>query len=377
MAKQYRRAKVIIDLKNIEHNFSVIKNSVNKGVKICPVVKADAYGHGAVKICKLCESLGANFFAVATFYEALSLRKSGIKTPILILGYTPPNLVNKLEFYNLSQTVYSVEYATALLKNLKGKNAKIKIHLKVDSGLNRLGFSTINKSESALLNAVKILKNERFILEVIFTHFACSDNYYLGKNYTLKQYSNFLFAVKFFEQNGMNFSIKHASNSGALFNFKKLNMDMVRVGISLYGIAPSTLVKKSLNLKKVMQFTTIIESVKLVKKGQNIGYGLECFAVKDTLVATIPVGYADGLLRSTYKSGYKVKVNGVYCPFIGKINMDNSTIDVTGANAKVFDEVLIFGSDENSNVENLSTLNSTIPYETLCGITKRVERIYK
>ena len=374
MAFNYKRAKVIINLKNAKHNFLTIKNRLNL-TKICCVVKADAYGHGAVKLSKIFQKLGAHFFATATFEEGKILRKNGIKKPILILGYTPPQLVKQLEFYNLSQTIHSQEYAKKLLKFCKKKGAKIKIHLKIDTGLGRVGFVCNNMQVNGLNKAVSILKNAKnFILEGVYTHFACADDYSLGKAYTIKQFKNFKFALNYLSKNGINFKIRHCGNSAVVFNYPKYYLDMVRVGIALYGIPPT---KNAHKLKRVMQLKTIIESVKTVKKGENVGYGLECFAKKDMLLASLPVGYADGIMRSTYKTNYKVLVNGKYCSFFGRVNMDKCTIDVTNLNVKVFDEVLIFGEDKISNVENLSMLNGTIPYEILCGVTKRVKRVYK
>ena len=374
MAVNFKRAKAVINLKNAKHNFLTIKNKL-RSTKICCVVKADAYGHGAVRLSNLYQKLGAHFFATATFEEAKMLRKNGIKKPILILGYTPPYLVKQLEFYNLSQTIHSFEYASTLLKFCKKKCANIKIHLKIDTGLGRVGFVSSNKQVDGLNEAVSILTNAKnFVLEGIYTHFACSDNYLLGKAYTIKQFKNFKFAIKYLSKSGINFKIRHCGNSAVLFNYPKYYLDMVRVGIALYGVLPT---KSASNLKRVMELKTIIESVKIIKKGENVGYGLECFAKKDMLLATLPVGYADGIMRSTYKTNYKVLVNGKYCPFFGRVNMDKCTIDVTNLNVKVFDEVLIFGEDKVSNVENLSILNGTIPYETLCSVTKRVIRVYK
>lgn len=377
MKLKYRRALLFISLESAKSNFLTVKNSLKKGVKICCVVKADAYGHGAVKLSKLFESLGAHFFATATYKEAVLLRKSGITKPILILGYTPPFLAKKLEKYNLSQTVHSAVYASALYKSAKNQGAKVKVHLKIDTGFNRIGFSCVDKSTSELESAVLALKNDAFILEGVYTHFACSDNFSIGKNYTHFQYKNFLFAIKYLKKRGLNFSIKHCGNSATVFNYPQFCMDMVRVGIVLYGIAPSKFMQNFPKLYRVMTLKTIVESVKNVKKGQNIGYGLEVFAPCDMQIATLPVGYADGLLRSTYKTNYRVLINGKYCSFIGRICMDKCTVCVSGLNVKPFDEVVIFGEDDKANVENLAVKNGTIPYELLTQISKRVDRIYK
>ncbi|MBO5851609.1 MAG: alanine racemase, partial [Clostridia bacterium] len=244
MPKNYKRAQAVISLKNARYNFLEVKSKLKPSTKICCVVKADAYGHGAVELSKLYQSLGAHFFATATFEEAVTLRNNGITKPILILGYTPPFYAKQLEILNLSQTVYSKEYGIALLKACKRQSAKIKIHLKIDTGLNRIGFVCQNKQTSNLNDAVKVLKNDNFILEGIFTHFACSDDYKKGKSYTCKQQSNFLFAIKYLKSKGLNFQIKHAGNSAVVYNYLKFCLDMVRVGIVLYGISPSKLLKE-------------------------------------------------------------------------------------------------------------------------------------
>lgn len=373
MIKSYNRAVALISLKNARHNYNEIKSKLNSNVKICCVVKANAYGHGAVELSKLYESLGANFFATATFFEAVQLRKNGIKKPILILGYTPPYYAKKLEDFNLSQTVYCCEYAKELYGFAKKQNAKIKIHLKIDTGFNRIGFVCNNKEVGGLLSAIKHVKNERFILEGIYTHFACSDDVKKGKNFTLQQYKNFIFAVEFLSKKCVNFSIKHAGNSAVIFNYPNLCLDMVRVGLALYGVPPC---KNAKNLKPVMTLKTIIESIKTVKKGQNIGYGLECNINKNITLATLPIGYGDGLLRSAYKTNYKVLVNGTLCPFVGRICMDKCMVDVTNAHAKVFNEVVIFGPFKKCNVQNLAIKNGTIAYEVLCQISNRVKRVF-
>ena len=374
MAKSYKRACALIDLNNAKSNFLDVRSRLKPNVKICCVVKANAYGHGAVKLSKLFQSLGADFFATATFHEAVKLRENGICKPILILGYTPPFYANKLEAYNLSQTVYSKEYAKQLFKFCKRQNAKIKIHLKIDTGFNRIGFVCNNKQTNALNDALKSVKNSAFILEGIYTHFACSDDVKKGKRFTYKQYSNFIFAINYLTKNGLEFKIKHCGNSAVVFNYPNFTMDMVRVGLALYGIAPCPNVA---TLKRVMTLKTIVENVKIVKKGENIGYGLECKAKKDSILATLPIGYADGVFRSIYKTDYCVLINGKPCKFIGRVCMDKCTVDATNVNLKVFDEVVIFGNYKACNVENFASKNGTIAYEVLSQISNRVQRTYK
>ncbi len=371
-----KRTWAEISLKNVEYNYNVIKNNVKKSSKICCVVKADSYGHGATQLGLFYESLGADYFAVATFDEAVELRKGGIVKPILILGYTPVNMAKFICELNLSQCVYSQQYANMLLDECKKAGVKIKIHVKIDTGMGRIGFICRDKTSKNLEPIIEICKDQHFIKEGIFTHFSKADEGDNGKNYTKNQISNLLYAIEYLKNNGIEFEIHHSANSAAIFDYPESHLDMVRAGISLYGFAPSYDMYNVPNLKPAMNLKTVITNVKTLNKGEIISYGGEYKADKSVKVASLAVGYADGFWRANYKTDYKVKVNGEYCKILGRICMDQCMIDVSNVDCKIGDEVLLFGDDELCLAHTIATINKSIDHEIVTSVTKRVPRIY-
>lgn len=361
------RAWAEINVSSVKHNFNVIKNRLSTKTKICCSIKSNGYGHGAKRLAKEFENLGADYFAVSNFLEAIELRCNNIKTPIIILGYTPAYLAKRLVKYNLTQTIYSYDYALALLKELERENLILKAHLKLDTGMGRIGFRCLGENLNELDIACKVCKLKNFSFEGVFTHFSVADEIKSGKDFTIKQFNNFLYGVKYLEDRGVKFKIKHASNSAGVFNYLSFNLDMVRVGISLYGVGSS-------ELKEVMTLKTVISHIKKVEKGDSISYGRDFIAKKDTIVATLPIGYADGVLRKNAKT-LKVMVNGSQAPVVGRICMDQLMIDVSQINVKIGDEVIIFGKGGVS-IEEFAQNNKTIPYEILTNISQRVERVY-
>ncbi len=371
-----KRTWAEIDLNNVEYNFNAIKKSTTNGAKTCCVIKADAYGHGAVKLGKFYETLGADFFAVATFDEAVELRTNGITKPILILGYTPVDCAKTLCELNLSQSVYSKDYAFALLDECKKAGVKIKVHIKIDTGMGRIGFICRDKTTKNLESIVDICKSGYFINEGIFTHFSKADEGEMGKNHTKNQLENLLFAIDYLKQNGVEFQIRHSANSAAIFDYPESHLDMVRAGISLYGFAPSYDMFNVPNLKPAMNLKTVVTNVKILNKDEIISYGGEFKATKPIKVASLAVGYADGFWRSNYRTGYKVKINGEYCSILGRICMDQLMVDVSNVNCKIGDEVLLFGDDKLCLAHTIATLNKSIDHEIVTSVTKRVPRIY-
>lgn len=343
-----KRAWIEIDLKKIEENYNLIKEKAN-GAMICPVIKDNAYGHGAVVIGKLYEKLNADYFAVSNLKEALELRDNGIKTPILILGYTPISEARLLNEYDITQCIYSLAYA----KSINEIGVDIKCHLKIDSGMNRIGFKDVNEMVEACH-----LTNLKF--EGVFTHFSdCLDD-----EYSAFQYDIFTKDIKELEKAGITFKIKHCANSGTIFKHPYYHMDMVRPGIILYGLGGFEGLKQALTLK------TIITHIKDVKKGEAIGYDRKFIADKDIKVATVAIGYGDGYYR--YNSGVNtVNVNGVECNILGNVCMDQMMLDVSDVDCKLYDEVIVYG-DINKLAKNLNT----IPYELICNINNRVDVKY-
>ena len=360
-----------INLNNIEHNYHEIRNHVQS--KICCVVKANAYGHSAIVLSSLYEKLGADYLAVSNIKEALQLRDNNITIPILILGYTPPQCASLLAKYNLSQTVYSIDYGRQLIENASHSASQIKVHIKIDSGMGRIGFKP---NKEAVNDIVSLFKGSPLIVEGIFTHFAVADGGKDGYEYTMLQYEEFRKIVKYLKEQGLNFDVIHCSNSAAILDYSDFEFDMVRAGIILYGLYPSESVNRKLNLLKAMRLVSVISHIKYVEPGESVSYGRTFVAEKRMKIATVPAGYADGLWRSNGNGRYSLKVNGQYAKIIGRICMDQLMIDVTDINCDIGDEVLIFGDDERCSADVIAELNSTINYEVVCSVGERVPRLF-
>lgn len=368
-----------IDLDSAEYNFKLIKTKLSDTTKLCCVVKADAYGHGAVRLSKLYECLGADYFAVSNIEEAIQLRKNDIKKPILILGYTHPKCAGLLSKFDIEQSVFSLEYARQLNEFATENKVNIKIHIKLDTGMGRIGFSCKKKSDLTpeLDDAVASCMLKNLIPYGVFTHFAVADEKENGAEYTKNQYTNFKFGIDYMESRGISFKIKHCSNSAGILDYPDYQMDMVRAGIILYGLSPS---EKAFNtsLKPLISLKAKISQVKILKKGECVSYGCKYKAQRDTVVATVPVGYADGLWRMNSDKGYML-VNGKKAKIIGRICMDQTMLDVTdNDNIKESDTVVIIGQSggEYISVNEIASNCETINYEIVCAIGKRVPRIY-
>ena len=372
------RTWVEVNLDGIEHNYKVIRNIVPKQSKICCVVKADAYGHGAIHVAKHLEKLGADFFAVSNIDEALQLRYADVTSPILILGYTPPERAKTLAVQNISQCIYSYDYAVALAQQAKTANVKIPIHIKIDTGMGRLGFVFRHSREESLDLLLNVCSYDCFYPEGIFTHFPTADEGEKGRIATKDQFSHFCSVIDNLSAKGIRFKIKHCSNSAAILDYPEYSLDMVRLGISLYGALPSMEIKNIPDLQSTITLKTVVSNVKNVKKGDTIGYGGAYSAPRDMKIATIPMGYADGFHRINYKNGTQLLVNGKLCNIVGRICMDQLMLDIDGVpNVKIGDEVVVFGSEGAIDLYTFAQRNDTIPYEVLCTIGARVPRFYK
>lgn len=368
-----RRTWAEIDTKALEHNFEIIKSKSN-GAKIMAVVKANAYGHNYKIVAPVLDKCGADSFAVSNIEEAVKLRNIGIKKEILILGYTPVNLASKLKEYDITQAVFSKDYALSLSQELKKLNTKIKIHIKLDTGMGRIGFDCRTDELSGIDDAIYCAKLEGFILDGIFTHFAVADrNEFEEDGFTDEQYSRFVNAIKKMKISGLKTDNCHCCNSAALCIDGEKHLDMCRAGIILYGLSPSP----SLNLHEdfipVMTFKSVISMIKTVKPNQTINYGRTYKTESERKIATVSVGYADGYNRLLSNRGY-VYVKGKKAPIVGRICMDQMSIDITDIDGvKVDDEVILFGKE--LKVEEISNLCNTINYETVCAVSARVPRI--
>ena len=362
-----------IDLDALVHNFDIIKKEAT-GAKLMAVVKADAYGHSVRIVAPILEQHGADAFAVSNIEEAITLRGCGITRPILILGYTPVSMAAQLYLNDISQCVYSPEYAAALSKRACADGVKVKVHIKLDTGMSRLGFDCRDEKLSGIEEAVTAARLKGFVFEGIFTHFAVSDRTETSEDgFTDKQYSRFCTAAERFEKAGLRPKYRHCCNSAAFCLDSDKHFDMCRPGIILYGLTPSSDLKLKENFVPVMTVKSVVSMVKTIKKGDTVSYGRTFTAEKEMKIATVTAGYADGYPRLLSNKGY-VLINGKRANIIGRVCMDQMSVDVSDIeDVKQGDEVILFG--KTLPVEELANMCGTINYEIICGISPRVPRI--
>lgn len=375
-----KRTWAEISLNAIEHNYNVIRNKVADDTKVCCVIKADGYGHGAVELSQIYEKLRADFFAVSNIDEGIEIRKSGSKLPIVILGYTPVSEAKNLAEYDISQAVFSLEYAKELSEKCVEEDCICKMHIKVDSGMSRIGFmcQEFPRDEYSIEEICEACCLPNLEVEGLFTHFCVSDEDAEGREFTNKQYENFIHVRDSLKKRGVDISVVHCSNSGAIEDYPETCCDMVRAGIILYGLAPSSKLADRLDLVPAMTLKTVVAFVKEVQKGATISYGRTFTADRKMKIATVPIGYADGFIRQNAKDGY-MTVNGKKAKIVGRICMDQTMLDVTDIeDVKTGDEVVVFGTGENGEptADSLAENTGTINYETVCLVGKRVPRIY-
>jgi len=361
-----------IDLNALEHNYAQYRKLASDNVKIMAVVKADAYGHGVVHCAKRLEQNGVDYFAVAFIDEAMEIREAGIKTPILILGYTDRFSLSDAVKNDITVTIFDVEDAVALSKEAQTLGKTAKVHIKIDTGMSRIGFygdaQKIAKS-IAEINTLPFIE-----LEGIFTHFAKADEE--ERDFTHVQFERFLKVIRCSEDFGVSFKIRHCCNSAAAMLYPEMHLDMIRAGIALYGCYPSKL-EYPLELKPVMTFKSRVINVKTVNDGETVSYGGVYRANGSVKLATVAAGYADGYNRCLSDKA-RVLVKDSFSKVAGRICMDQCMIDVTNVNnISVGDEVVLFGTKDGLKlpVEELADTVGTISYEILCNIAKRVPRI--
>ena len=374
-----KRTWMEIDLDMVEHNYKTIRNHVPSSAGVCCTIKADAYGHGAVRIGKLLDELGGAFFAVSNAEEAIQLRKAGIEKPIMVLGFSPLETTELLAKYKISQCVHSYEYGKALLSDAKAKGVKIAAHIKIDTGMGRIGFPFRGADEDARIEEiVELCQDEALISEGIFTHFPISDSQINGEAFTREQYDKFISVIERLEGRGIKFAVKHCANSAGLVDYPEYSLDMVRAGVLFFGILPSTEMKNvDFNLKHTFSWKTVVSHIKTVRAGESIGYSRTYFATKEMKVATLPIGYADGFRRSNGNKELKIYVKGVPCSIVGRVCMDQIMIDVSEVEElAVGDEITIFGIGSHVSVYDYSNMHGTIPHEVMCNIAMRVPRVY-
>lgn len=371
--EKYYRGFVTIDLDAIYKNVENLSKKVKDGTKIIAVIKTDGYGHGAVPIARTIDNL-VWAYAVATVDEAENLRRHNIKKPICVIGFTHESQLDRMIKNNIRITVFTYEMAKAVSECAKKLNMTADIHIKVDTGMSRIGFEPTKEN---VLVIKKIRELENISIEGIFTHFAKADE--IDKKFTIEQLKIFKEFIAEIEENGVYIPIKHCSNSAAIMEISDANMDAVRAGIAMYGLYPSKDVDvNSVELIPALGLKSHIVYVKSIKKGTCVSYGGTFVADRDMEIATIPLGYGDGYRRSLSNRGY-VLINQKKAKILGRVCMDQFMVDVTGIDAKKDDEVVLIGRSGNEVIttEMLADMaGETFNYEIVCDLGKRIPRVF-
>ena len=372
--KTLKRTWAEVSLDNLEHNYRAIKNHIPEGCRFLGVMKADAYGHGAVPLSHaLCE-LGAEYLAVSNLEEAIQLRRGGVREPMLILGYTPASFADTMVFMDITQEVHSLEYAKELDTALAGTNYILNVHLKLDTGMTRIGFFAYGH-ERTLPELLEVCGLPHLHVEGVFTHFCVADSKAPEDEvFTRTQYARFTAMLDALAAHGIRPELRHCASSGATILYPELALDMVRPGIATYGHAPSEDAEGILNLRPLMTVRTTVAQLREIPAGTSISYGRTYTAERDMRVAVLPIGYADGLLRGL-SGKVSFRIRGRMARSVGRICMDMCMIDLTDKmGVDVGSEVEIFGKQ--NSINDLAALAGTIPYELTCAVSKRVPRIY-
>ncbi|MCR5833606.1 MAG: alanine racemase [Selenomonadaceae bacterium] len=366
----FRDVYAEINLGAIRHNLTEIRRHISPDAKLCAVVKANAYGHGAIRVSEVAIECGADYLAVATVDEGLELRRAGIAVPILILGLIPFAAVDTVVDNNLTQVVAEFSLAEKISDAAVRLGKVAKIHLKVETGMGRIGATP----DDVVNLAVKVSNLPNIELEGMFSHFADADND--DRTFTLHQLNIFKETAEKIRAAGIALKICHIAESAAALDIPEAHLDMVRSGIITYGLYPADNVRRTVDLIPAMKLITKIVFMKKIPAGVSIGYGREFVAQRDSVIATLPLGYADGYIRA-YKN-FHVEISGKgLAPIAGRVCMDQTMIDVTDIkDAQIGDEVIIFGSDA-VTIDDAARHLNTINYEVTCLVSERVPRIFK
>jgi len=357
-----------IDLDAVKHNISSVRKLLAPKVKFTAVVKANAYGHGAVAVSRAAVEAGADYLAVANLKEALELREAGITSPILILTESPTSVMDEIIQYDLTQTIYSVTEAQMLSEEAQKRGKTAKVHVKVDTGMGRVG---VQPSE-AVAFITKLSSLPGLELEGIFTHFAKAED--PQDNFTQGQFDKFSQVISKVKQ----IPIKHSANSAGVLFHPKTHLDMVRVGLMMYGLYPQGNSRRLVDLKPALSFKSRVTYLKKIPAGTPLSYGCTYVAPEETTIATIPVGYADGFSCRLSNRG-QVVIRDKRFPVVGRVTMDLIMVNLGKAKVEVGDEVVLIGEQNGQSIsaDEIANLEDTISYEVVCGIGKRVPRIYK
>lgn len=368
-----RRTWAEIDLDALAHNYQQARRLIGPKTKYLGVVKADAYGHGAVQVSRKLEALGADYLAVSSLDEARELRHGGIRMPILILGHTPPEMVSQLIQYNITQTVSAQAKAEAYSAAAAECGGTLKVHIKVDTGMSRLGFLIRGRHFDGGMEAIAAsCALPHLEAEGIFTHFAAADeDDEASEAYTREQFGVFTQAIDALAARGQTFAIRHCANSGALARYPEMYLDMVRPGIALYGVGADA---RRLDLRPVMALRSCVSTIKVFDPETDVSYGRTFRTTERTRIGVLPIGYADGLFRGL-SNRMAVQTGKGPAPIRGRICMDMTMVDLSGLpEVHVGDAVELFG--QHQRVDDLADILGTIPYELTCAVSRRVPRLY-
>ena len=368
-----RRTWAEIDLDALAHNYQQARRLIGPGVKYLGVVKADAYGHGAVQIARKLETLGTDYLAVSSLDEARELRHGNIQAPILILGHTPPEMVPELIRYHITQTVSAQAKAEEYDAAAAGCGGRLKVHIKVDTGMSRLGFLVRGGHFEGGVEAIaRSCGLPHLQAEGIFTHFATADEDGADcEAYTREQFQVFMDVLDALAAKDCTFAIRHCANSGALARYPEMYLDMVRPGIALYGVGVDA---ERLGLRPVMSLKSCVSTIKVFDPDTDISYGRTFHTTGRTRIGVLPIGYADGFFRGLSNRAAVLTDHGP-APIRGRICMDMTMVDLTDKpDVHVGDAVELFG--QRQRVDDLAAVLGTIPYELTCAISKRVPRLY-
>lgn len=368
----YDRSCVEISLDALRHNFAEIRKVTAPGAGILAVVKADAYGHGAYETATTLLECGAAGLCLATIDEAVDLRRRGIKAPMMTLGFTDKSRYADAVRFDIEQAVYSYDIAKALSDEAVSQGKQIKVHIKLDTGMGRIGFATDGTGTEDIIRSCRL---PGIIPYGVFSHFAVADTD--DDSYTMKQYDAFMAQIKVLEDEGIVFEKKHICNSAGIMRFPQMHLDLVRAGIILYGLMPPGCPEPpvKLDLIPVMTWYAKVIHVKKIPAGATVSYGRHFTAERETEVATVGIGYADGLSRRL-SNGFELVIDGEKCPIIGNVCMDMCMVDTTDMKVrpKVGDKVIVFGRERLA--DDLADRIGTINYEITCVVGKRVRRLY-
>ena len=375
--KMLKRTWAEVDLDALRHNYQVLTRQLPEGCRFLGVVKADAYGHGAVPVARELQRLGAGYLAVSNYEEALQLRRGDVTLPILILGYTPAEFARDQAALHITQEVHSLDYGRQLSRQLEGTGLTLTVHMKIDTGMSRLGFFAYDRPET-VPELTELCGLPNLHVEGAFMHFAVADT--PGElDYTKMQHQRFMDVLDALKQRRIQPEIVHCANSAATIAFPAYHHDMVRPGIATYGLSPSTEMRGMADLRPLMELKTTIAAIRPFEAGITVSYGRTYETPGPRTIAVCPIGYADGLQRRL-SGKLHFLLHGKKVPVVGRICMDMCMVDITDVpEAQVGDTVTVVGRDGDETItwDDWADQLGTISYELVCDINKRVPRIYR